>query len=244
MGNFAYMSGTGNDFIVSTHTGPSSEIQIISLVADSDYEVDGVIFVEPIDNTTIKMHYFNSDGSSAELCINGVRCAAKYAFDNDLISSTEFSVLAPVGDLSVIIKENLVTVDSPIPTFTEKSLIINGYNCIKAEVGNPHLIVKIDNVDSFNLKQFSNEVKQSGLFPDGINIEIYELLNNSFIKSRVYERGVGETDACGSGALCLFNYLYTKNKTTNPSTVHFPGGDLDIEYKDSKLLLTGTVTYL
>ena len=244
MGNFVYMSGTGNDFIVSTHTGPSSEIQIISLVADSDYEVDGVIFVEPIDNTTIKMHYFNSDGSSAELCINGVRCAAKYAFDNDFISSTEFSVLAPVGDLSVIIKENLVTVDSPIPTFTEKSLIINGYNCIKAEVGNPHLIVKIDNVDSFNLKQFSNEVKQSGLFPDGINIEIYELLNNSFIKSRVYERGVGETDACGSGALCLFNYLYTKNKTINPSTVHFPGGDLDIEYKDSKLLLTGTVTYL
>ena len=76
MSNFAYMSGTGNDFIVSTYTGPTSEIQIISLVADSDYDVDGVIFVESINNQTVKMHYFNSDGSTAELCVNGVRCTA------------------------------------------------------------------------------------------------------------------------------------------------------------------------
>ena len=70
MSNFAYMSGTGNDFIVSTYTGPTSEIQIISLVADSDYDVDGVIFVESINNQTVKMHYFNSDGSTAELCVD------------------------------------------------------------------------------------------------------------------------------------------------------------------------------
>lgn len=244
MSNFAYMSGTGNDFIVSTYTGPTSEIQIISLVADSDYEVDGVIFVEPLSETSVKMHYFNSDGSSAELCVNGVRCTAKYALDNSLITSSDVSVVAPVGTLNVSINENIVTVDSPIPTFSNAEYIIDDIKCVKSEVGNPHLLVEVPNVDTFNLKDFAEKVNSSGDFPYGVNIEIYELIENSYIKSRVYERGVGETDACGSGALCLFNYLSTSNKSSNPATVLFPGGGLDLEFKDSKLLLSGTVTYL
>ena len=73
MSNFAYMSGTGNDFIVGQYEGEVSEIQIIALVSDAEYEVDGVIFVEPLDNNSVKMHYFNNDGSDAELCVNGVR---------------------------------------------------------------------------------------------------------------------------------------------------------------------------
>ena len=154
MSNFAYMSGTGNDFIVSTYTGTTSEIQIISLVADADYEVDGVIFVEPLTESSVKMHYFNSDGSSAELCINGVRCTAKYALDNLLISSNNLTVVAPVGSLNVLINENIVTVDAPIPTFSEDKYIINDLQCTKSEVGNPHLLVEVKNVDSFNLKEF------------------------------------------------------------------------------------------
>ena len=77
MTNFAYMSGTGNDFIVGQYEGEVSEIQIIALVSDAEYEVDGVIFVEPLDNNSVKMHYYNNDGSDAELCVNGVRCVAK-----------------------------------------------------------------------------------------------------------------------------------------------------------------------
>ena len=71
MTNFAYMSGTGNDFIVGKYEGEVSEIQIIALVSDAEYEVDGVIFVEPLDNNSVKMHYYNNDGSDAELCVNG-----------------------------------------------------------------------------------------------------------------------------------------------------------------------------
>ena len=78
MSNFAYMSGTGNDFLVGEYDGPVSEIQIIALVSDSEFEIDGVIFVEKIDKSNVKMHYFNNDGSQAELCVNGVRCVAKY----------------------------------------------------------------------------------------------------------------------------------------------------------------------
>lgn len=244
MSNFAYMSGTGNDFIVSTYTGPTSEIQIISLVADSDYDVDGVIFVESIDDDSVKMHYFNSDGTSAELCVNGVRCTAKYAFDNDLVTSNKIKVEAPVGILQATIKDSVVTVSTPVPTYINQDISINDVIGISSEVGNPHLLVSVENVENFNLQNLVDKVNNSEKFPNGVNVEIYEIVNENFIKSRVFERGVGETDACGSGAICLFNYLYSERKVSNPAIISFPGGELDLEFKDKDLFLSGTVTYL
>jgi diaminopimelate epimerase len=244
MSNFAYMSGTGNDFIVSTFTGPTSEIQVISLVADSDYDVDGVIFVESINNQTVKMHYFNSDGTTAELCVNGVRCTAKYAYDNDLVTESRITVQAPVGTLIATIEDSVVKVSAPTPTYVDKPIYIDELSGIKAEIGNPHLLVEVDEVDSFDLQSFSKKVAMSNTFPDGVNVEIYQIINDNFIKTRVFERGVGETDACGSGALCLFNYAYSEKKVLNPTTIMFPGGELDLEYKNEEFFLSGTVTYL
>ena len=94
MSNFAYMSGTGNNFLVGEYDGPVSEIQVIALVSDSEFDVDGVIFVEPIDDLKVKMYYFNNDGSIAELCVNGVRCVAKYALDNNYVIDSNFIVVA------------------------------------------------------------------------------------------------------------------------------------------------------
>jgi diaminopimelate epimerase len=244
MSNFAYMSGTGNDFIVSTFTGPTSEIQVISLVADSDYDVDGVIFVESINNQTVKMHYFNSDGTTAELCVNGVRCTAKYAYDNDLVTESMITVQAPLGTLIATIEDSVVKVSAPTPTYVDKPIYIDELSGIKAEIGNPHLLVEVDEVDSFDLQSFSKKVAMSNTFPDGVNVEIYQIINDNFIKTRVFERGVGETDACGSGALCLFNYAYSEKKVLNPTTIMFPGGELDLEYKNEEFFLSGTVTYL
>jgi diaminopimelate epimerase len=244
MSNFAYMSGTGNDFIVSTYTGPTSEIQVISLVADSDYDVDGVIFVESINIQTVKMHYFNSDGTTAELCVNGVRCTAKYAYDNDLVTESRITVQAPVGTLIATIEDSVVKVSAPTPTYVDKPIYIDELSGIKAEIGNPHLLVEVDEVDSFDLQSFSKKVAMSNTFPDGVNVEIYQIINDNFIKTRVFERGVGETDACGSGALCLFNYAYSEKKVLNPTTIMFPGGELDLEYKNEEFFLSGTVTYL
>ena len=244
MSNFAYMSGTGNDFIVSTYTGPTSEIQVISLVADSDYDVDGVIFVESINNQTVKMHYFNSDGTTAELCVNGVRCTAKYAYDNDLVTESMITVQAPVGTLIATIEDSVVKVSAPTPTYVDKPIYIDELSGIKAEIGNPHLLVEVDEVDSFDLQSFSKKVAMSKTFPDGVNVELYQIINDNFIKTRVFERGVGETDACGSGALCLFNYAYSEKKVLNQTTIMFPGGELDLEYKNEEFFLSGTVTYL
>ena len=97
MNNPQYMSGTGNNFIVSEFDKPKTQIEIISIVADSLFDIDGVIFVEKIDSETVKMHYYNNDGSTAELCVNGIRCVAKYAFDNSFIKNNEIISISVLG---------------------------------------------------------------------------------------------------------------------------------------------------
>ncbi len=244
MDNFAYMSGTGNDFIVGKYEGEVSEIQIIALVSDAEYEVDGVIFVEPLDNKSVKMHYYNNDGSDAELCVNGVRCVAKYALDNKYLDVDRFTVNAPVGDLEVYVDDNIVEVSTPIPTYEEEKINVNTYEGVKSSVGNPHFMIEVDDVDGLDLEKLNSEVANEKLFPDGVNVEIYQIVNRNYIKARVFERGVGETDACGSGALCMFNYLNKTNQIDNNSYVMYPGGDLNIRFENDNLYLSGEVIYL
>tara|TARA_B100000941_G_scaffold126970_1_gene89769 strand:+ start:3221 stop:3955 length:735 start_codon:yes stop_codon:yes gene_type:complete len=244
MANFAYMSGTGNAFIVGKYEGEVSEIQIIALVSDAVYEVDGVIFVEPYDNNSVKMHYYNNDGSDAELCVNGVRCVAKYALDNNYLDTERFIVKAPVGDLEVNVDANIVEVSTPIPTFEDEKIKVNNFEGVKSSVGNPHFMIEVDDVDGLDLENLNSKVVDENIFPDGVNVEIYQILNRNYIKARVYERGVGETDACGSGALCIFNYLNKTDQIDNDSYVMYPGGDLNLRFENDNLYLLGEVIYL
>ncbi len=244
MANFAYMSGTGNDFIVGKYEGEVSEIQIIALVSDAEYEVDGVIFVEPIDSNSVKMHYYNNDGSDAELCINGVRCVAKYALDNNYLDVSNFIVQAPVGDLEISVEGNTVEVSAPIPTFEEEKIIVNDFEGVKSTVGNPHFMIEVDDVVGLDLENLNSEVLNKNIFPDGVNVEIYQIVSRNYIKARVYERGVGETEACGSGALCMFNYLNKTDQIDNNSYVMYPGGDLNLRFENDNLYLSGEVIYL
>ena len=244
MDNFAYMSGTGNDFIVGKYEGEVSEIQIIALVSDAEYEVDGVIFVEPLDNKSVKMHYYNNDGSDAELCVNGVRCVAKFALDNKYLDVDRFIVKAPVGDLEVYVDDNIVEVSTPIPTYEEEKINVSTFEGVKSSVGNPHFMIEVDDVDGLDLEKLNSEVANEKLFPDGVNVEIYQIVNRNYIKARVFERGVGETDACGSGALCMFNYLNKTDQIDNNSYVMYPGGDLNLRFENDNLYLSGEVIYL
>ncbi len=244
MTNFAYMSGTGNDFIVGKYDGEVSEIQIIALVSDAVYEVDGVIFVEPLDNNSVKMHYYNNDGSDAELCVNGVRCAAKYALDNNYVDVERFIVKAPVGDLEVYVDDNIVEVSTPIPTYEEEKINVNSFEGVKSSVGNPHFMIEVEEVDGLDLESLYSDVVNENIFPEGVNVEIYQIVSRNYIKARVFERGVGETDACGSGALCMFNYLNKTDQIDNNSFVMYPGGDLNLRFENDKLYLSGEVIYL
>ena len=244
MANFAFMSGTGNDFLVGTYEGPVSEIQIIALVSDAEYEVDGVIFVEPINEEIVKMHYFNNDGSDAELCVNGVRCVAKFALDNNYLDVDRFVVKAPVGDLEVYVDENIVEVSTPIPTYEEEKINVNSFEGVKSSVGNPHFMIEVEDVDGLDLENLNSEVVNENIFPEGVNVEIYQIVSRNYIKARVFERGVGETDACGSGALCMFNYLNKTDQIDNNSYVMYPGGDLNLRFENDNLYLSGEVIYL
>ena len=244
MKNEVYMSGTGNDFICSSYERDLSQIEIISIVGDSLLPIDGVIFIEQINSSTVKMHYFNNDGSDAELCVNGARCVAKYSLDNEYVDSNKFIVNAPVGDMNVFVNNDDVEIEAPVPTFDNNELIYEGTVGVRSSVGNPHFMIEVSDVDSTDLEELNSKIIESNKFPDGVNIEIYQLINNNYVKARVFERGVGETDACGSGALCIFNYLYKTKKLENNSYVMYPGGDLNLKFENDNLILSGEVIYL
>ena len=244
MNNPQYMSGTGNNFLVSEYENSKTDMEIISIVADSLFDIDGVIYVEKIDSLTVKMHYYNNDGSTAELCVNGIRCVAKYALDNSIVDSNEVTVVAPIGNIKTNIKENTVTIEVTIPTYENNKLLIDGLECIKSNIGNPHLLVEVDNVDKFDLEQFVKKVYETKEFENGVNVEIFNLFDKKIINARVYERGVGETDACGSGAVCMFYYLYNTNQVNNNSLIFYPGGELEMSIEKETVRLSGEVTYL
>ena len=242
--NPQYMSGTGNNFLVSEYENTKTDIEIISIVADSLFDIDGVIFVEKIDTLTVKMHYYNSDGSTAELCVNGIRCVAKYALDNSIIDSNEVTVVAPIGNIKTNIKENTVSIEVSTPSYEENKLLIDGLECIKSNIGNPHLLVEVENVDKFDLEKFVQKIYETKEFENGVNVEIFNMFDKKIINARVYERGVGETDACGSGAICMFYYLYNTNQVNNNSLIFYPGGELEMSINEKNVTLSGEVTYL
>ena len=243
MVNESYMSGTGNDFICTEYERDLSDIEIISIVSDSLLPIDGVILVEGIDSSSVKMHYFNNDGTPAELCVNGVRCTAKFAVDNNLVDTENLIVKAPVGDIKALVENDAVKIEAPIPSIGE-SIEINSYKCMTSEVGNPHLMLEVVDVETFDLDTFAATARELDMFTNGINIEIFSVVERKFIYARVNERGVGETDACGSGALALFTYLREINEVDDQAIVLYPGGELELSYEKDKLFLKGKVTYL
>ena len=162
----------------------------------------------------------------------------------DNVESNNFIVTAPVGDMNVSVNNDDVEIEAPTPTYDIKELNYEDTVGVKSSVGNPHFMIEVSDVDNTDLEGLNSKLIASDNFPDGVNIEIYQLISNNYVKARVFERGVGETDACGSGALCIFNYLYKTNKLENNSYVMYPGGDLNLRYENDKLILSGEVIYL
>ena len=105
-------------------------------------------------------------------------------------------------------------------------------------------MIEVEDVDGLDLQKLNTEVVNEKLFPDGVNVEIYQIVSRNYIKARVFERGVGETDACGSGALCIFNYLNKTDRIDNNSYILYPGGDLNLRFENNNLYLLGEVRYL
>lgn len=235
---------------------------------------DGLILIKPSETADCEMEMYNADGSKSGMCGNGVRCVAKYAYDYGITDKTQISVATGSGikylDLTVEDgKVSLVRVDmgepilapENIPVAMEyagtgehgeleqivgESILVRGsaYTMTCVSMGNPHCIVCVDDVDGFNLEKIGPRFEFHPCFPERVNAEFIKVLDRNTVQMRVWERGSGETWACGTGACAVAVACILNGWTEHTVTVKLRGGDLKIEWnrETNHVFMTGSAT--
>lgn len=270
---FTKMQGCGNDYIyVNCFTEKIKDPARLAVkLSDRHYGIgsDGLILIEPSESADAYMHMFNKDGSEGSMCGNGIRCTAKYLYDNGMIpAERDRAVIDTAAGVRVIIlhKENgkvrSASVDMGAAVFgTEKyeTIHVAGMELkfIRTDMGNPHAVFFIEdnpclyrkwnipedagNVSMIPLAEIGPEIENHETFPDKVNVEFAEVLNRREIKLHVWERGSGETMACGTGATASAAAGYLSGKVDSQITVRLKGGDLEISYdrKTGHWFMTG-----
>lgn len=259
---FTKMHGIGNDYIfISRLKGDNvlleNELPMLArYFSNRNFGIggDGIILIEESKNADFKMRIFNQDGSEAEMCGNGIRCFAKYIYEKKLIEREEISIETKAGIKYV--KLNLkngmvesVIVDMGEPIFiSDKKVILEVVDKIievyPISIGNPHAIVFVDDVDNFDVKKYGSAIEINNKFPERTNVEFVQVLGPNYIKMRVWERGAGETFACGTGACASTVVCAILNKTNRNITVLLKGGELKINWKEknNKIYMSGIST--
>ncbi len=263
---FWKMHGLGNDYIVIDNRDARINEDDLERTARRlcrrrfSVGADGLLLLYNSSAADVTMRIFNADGSEAEMCGNGIRCVAKYCYENSIVSKTEMRIetLAGVKKIRLKIdadgKVRTVTVNmgkpilkrEEIPVLGEGECIdepleINGnhFKVTCLSVGNPHCVIFVDDVDAFPVEIFGPKIENHRLFPNRINVEFVQVIKRDELKMRAWERGVGETLACGTGACASVVAGNLLRKTDRVCTVHLLGGDLNINYADDNILMTG-----
>ena len=269
---FTKMQGAGNDYIYcSTFNQEINNPEALSVrLSDRHFGIggDGIILVCPSDVADAKMRMFNLDGSEGKMCGNGIRCVGKFLYDHDMLNIKErdelsIETLSGIKHLKAFTQDGEVTtlrVDmgkaeldpKNIPVKCDKDKMIServniggkDYDVTCVSMGNPHCVVFVDNVDGFDLEHIGPQFENDPIFPERVNAEFIKVLNDHTIKMRVWERGSGETWACGTGA-CAVAVAACENgycKKGEDITVKLKGGDLIINYTDDTVYMTGEAT--
>ena len=259
---FWKMQGLGNDYVVIDNRDgriSDGEANVLALkLCKRRFSVgaDGVLFASNSAVADVKMRIFNADGSEAEMCGNGIRCFAKYCYENNLARKSEVIVETLAGNRRtwLTVENGLVQsvmVDMGLPKLERSQIPMVGQgNCINEDlrfdtgvykvtclsVGNPHCVIFVDNVADFLVEQVGPKIETHGAFPNRTNVEFAEVLGENEVKVRVWERGCGETMACGTGACATVVAGNLLKKLGGKVCVHLLGGDLEIEYAESLLL--------
>jgi diaminopimelate epimerase len=252
--NFAKLEGLGNDFIVTRDTldkGPGLLDAIrkrAPFLCDRRFGIgsDGVLCVLPSSRAAFSMRVINADGSEAEMCGNGIRCFAVYAAKTGLWSGTTLAVETLRGIISTSLKGDDVRVDmgtpimdaSRIPTAQASGMVVmhpvmvdgKEYRVTAVSMGNPHAVVYADELTDDLVLGIGKKLESHPFFPNKTNVEFVKVLSDREIRMRVFERGCGETRACGTGACASVVSGVVNRKNGNAVTVHLPGGDLFIEW--------------
>jgi diaminopimelate epimerase len=261
---FWKMHGLGNDYVVIDNRDLKIGEEKINPLAKQLCErrfsigADGLLVVYPSNAADIKMRIFNSDGSEAEMCGNGIRCFSKYCYENGIVKKTDFAVetLAGIKHVWLTLKDNEVTsvrVDmgaakwerSALPMLGEGTAInatlpVDGepYNVTCLSMGNPHCVTFVENADEFPVDYVGPTIETDKTFPKRTNVGFAQVLSKNEMKLRVWERGCGETLACGTGTCAAVAAANRLGKVGGKVTVHVPGGDLTVEVANT-LYLSG-----
>ena len=264
---FTKMHGAGNDYVYLDCFAESVPADLPGLAREISHRhfgvgADGLIVIHPSECADARMQMFNADGSEAEMCGNGLRCVAKYVFDHGHCQGDQLRIATGAGVLSVQLvvaneKVEQVRVDmgepildgEKIPTTWTGSPVVNqllsvaGYDlevtCVS--MGNPHCVVFVEQLTDELVLQVGPQIEQAAQFPARVNVEFVEVLSSTEVRQRTWERGSGETWACGTGACAVCVAGVLTGKTERQILNHLLGGDLQLHWaeEDQHVYMTG-----
>ena len=267
--NFTKMHGIGNDYIYFNcfETEIQNPEDLAIKLSDRHFGVggDGIVLILPSEVADAKMRMFNIDGSEGKMCGNAIRCVAKFVYDNKIVNKEQLTIetLSGIKILDLKISNGLVEsvkvnmgpaeltpknipVDIPGDTVVAYPITVDEkeYKITCVSMGNPHAVIFYEGIDSLNLPEIGPLFENYELFPDRINTEFVEVLGRNSLNMRVWERGSGETLACGTGACAVavasvLNGFCDKDTDINVKLI---GGDLTINYTDDAVFMTGGCT--
>lgn len=237
---FTKMQGLGNDFVVLEGPVQLSTAEIRELCHRRlGIGADGVLVVTNSD--PIGMEYWNADGSVAEMCGNGLRCVARYAYDRGWAADRNFAVQTPVGARAVRVGEQGVQVELGRLRVTGHTEI-DGQRFHLIDAGNPHAVVIVEDPDEVEVDLVGPRVGSDDQFPGGTNVEFVSVADGQ-VTMRVWERGVGETLACGTGMVAAAFVATKTHGLEGPILVNVPGGRGQVEFRDGVAWLSGPAEY-
>ncbi len=259
---FTKMHGLGNDFIV-IDCREKSVPKVASLMASISSRRFGIGFDQALilkksRIADFKMEIYNSDGGKVEMCGNGIRCLAAYIWRRRLSRKAVLEIETMAGIIRPESCGDLVRVDMGEPILEGRAIPVRADGIIKnraikaadkslkitcVSMGNPHAVVVVKSVDTFGVEKYGSSIEKNPFFPQRVNVEFIEILSKSRIKMRVWERGAGETLACGTGACAAVVATNSLGLTGRKVSVDLKGGRLSIELgKDGRVYMTGPAT--
>jgi len=269
--NFTKMQGTGNDYIYIdcfNQPFPQNPEELSRKLSDRHFGVgsDGIIFISPSKVANLRMDIYNADGSRAEICGNGLRCVGKYAYERGIVKSTQLLVetLAGTRKLTLDVEDGRVKAvrvnmgtpvlkPSEIPVEADGERVVNmpvevkgkTYHITAVSMGNPHCVIFVNSVDSIELEKIGPALEKHRLFPKRTNVEFAQIVDDG-IKVRVWERGAGETLACGTGAAAVLVAAVLNGKSGRRAKLFLRGGELFAEWDadTDEVFLTGGAEFV
>jgi diaminopimelate epimerase len=239
---FTKMQGLGNDFVV---VGAEAAVtpELVTALCHRRFGVgaDGLLRVSRPQETVV-MEYWNADGSVSEMCGNGLRCVARAAYDRGLETTPAFTVVTPAGRRDVEVDEATVSVDLG-PTRIGDAVRIGDRDYTTVSVGNPHAVTAVDDPSAFDVPGVGSIVERHPMFPAGTNVEFVRRSAPDAIEMRVWERGVGETLACGSGMVAAAAVAHRDGAPAG-IRVDVPGGTATVRFDGTRSWLTGPAEYV